>query len=207
LLKLLFWWRILWPKNRKREFFINRKDLSKLYYYDFKTRNNEKIIGFEEEQQTKDTMKFYFTENKKNNNNSGENEELFLNEINFNLIAKETISFIWENNNIPENLLNDCYVKGKLLCLGINFLLCFGRDKEFKIGPGTIHYPMKKYYIKLRTIKGEFDGIYTSQKDFNLIDFHCRKLFSQFDTISGNSKIIFFPNFLQYSKMTLKWDF
>ena len=28
---------------------------------------------------------------------------------------------------------------------------------------------MKKYYIKLRTIKGEFDGIYTSQKDFNLI--------------------------------------
>jgi len=28
---------------------------------------------------------------------------------------------------------------------------------------------MKNYYIKLRTIKGEFDGIYTSQKDFNLI--------------------------------------
>ena len=93
---------------------------------------------------------------------------------------------------IPENLLNDCYVKGKLLCKGNKlFALCFGRDKEFKIGPGTIHYPMKKYYIKLRTIKGEFDGIYTSQKDFNLIDFHCRKLFSQFDTISGNSKIIF----------------
>ena len=56
----------------------------------------------------------------------------------------------------------------------------------------------------LRTIKGEFDGIYTSQKDFNLIDFHCRKLFSQFDTISGNSKIIFFLNFLKYLKIILK---
>ena len=114
--------------------------------------------------------KFYFTENQKNNNNSGENEELFLNEIKFNLIAKETISFIGENNNISEKLLDDCYVKGKLLCKENKlFALCFGRDKEFKIGPGTIHYPMKKYYIKLRTIKGEFDGIYTSQKDFNLI--------------------------------------
>ena len=82
-------------------------------------------------------------------------------------------------------------LKGNYYVKEINFLLYdFGRDKEFKIGPGTIHYPMKKYYIKLRTIKGEFDGIYTSQKDFNLIDFHCRKLFSQFDTISGNSKII-----------------
>ena len=81
-------------KIGNESFFIIRKVLSKLYYYDFKTRNNENIIGFEEEQQTKDTMKFYFTENEKNNNNSGENEELFLNEIKFNLISKETISFI-----------------------------------------------------------------------------------------------------------------
>ena len=65
-------------KIGKESFFITRKDLSKLYYYNFKTGNNEKIIGFEEEQQTKDTTKFYFTENEKNNNNSGENEELFI---------------------------------------------------------------------------------------------------------------------------------
>jgi len=84
-------------------------------------------------------MKFYFTENEKNNNNSGENEELFLNDIKFNLISKETISFIWENNNISENLLDDCYVKGKLLCKENKlFALCFGRDKEFKIGEGII---------------------------------------------------------------------
>ena len=40
---------------------------------------------------------------------------------------------------IPENLLNDCYVKGKLLCKENKlFALCFGRDKEFKIGEGII---------------------------------------------------------------------
>ena len=50
---------------------------------------------------------------------------------------------------------------------------------------------MKNYYIKLSSIKGEFEGIYTSQKDFNLHDFHCRIIFSQFDIISENSIILF----------------
>jgi hypothetical protein len=182
-------------KNGEDRFFINRKDLSKLCYYDLKTGNHETIMGFEEEQQTKDATKFYFTEkeiNNMQNKNSGENEGLFLNEIKFNLISRETISFIGENNNIPEELLDDCYVKGKLLSKGNNlFALCFGKDKEFKIGQGIIHYPAKNYYIKLSTIKGEFDGIYTCKKDFKLLDFHCRKIFSQFDTIAGNSIILF----------------
>ena len=176
-------------------FFIKIKDLSKLYYYNYKTKDNKIIFGFEEEQQTTDTTKFYFTENESNNNqikNTEENEGLFFNDIKFNLISDKTISFIGENKNIPEQLLNDYYVKGKLLSKGNKlFALSFGKDKEFKIGEGIIHYPMKNYYIKLSTIKGEFDGIYTSQKDFNLDDFQCRKLFSQFDTISLNSKILF----------------
>ena len=83
-------------------------------------------------------------------------------------------------------------MKGKLLTKGKKpFVLSFGKDREYKIGEGIIHYPMENYYIKLSTIKGEFDGIYSSQKDFNLLDFHCRILFSQFDTIYENSKILF----------------
>ena len=105
-------------KTGKESFFINRKDLSKLYYYNYKTKINKIIFWFEEEQQTKDMTKFYFTENQKNNNNSGENEELFLNDIKFNLISKETISFIGENNYISENLLDDCYVKGEIIMFG-----------------------------------------------------------------------------------------
>ena len=183
-------------KNGEDTFFIQRKDLSKLYYYNIKTKNKKIIIGFEEKQQTsKDNTKFYFTEKETNNleiKNSEENEGLFLNEIKFNLISKETTSLIGENKNIPEEFLDDYYEKSKLLCEGNNlFALCTGRDKEFEKGEGVIHYPMKNYYIKLSSIKGEFEGIYTSQKDFNLHDFHCRIIFSQFDIISENSIILF----------------
>ena len=176
-------------------FYINSTDLSKLYYYNSKNGNKAIIHGFEEQQVTNDTTKFYFTEAEKNIidiKNKEENEGLFFTEIKFNLISKETISFIGENNNIPEYFLNDYFVKGQLLSKGNNlFALSFGEDKEFKIGEGIIHYPMKNYYIKLTTIKGEFDGLFISQKDFKLKDFQCRILCSQFEIISENCKIIF----------------
>ena len=83
-------------------------------------------------------------------------------------------------------------MESKLLLKGNNlFALGFGKDKEYKVDEGTIHYPMKNYYIKLTTIKGEFDGIYTCMKTFKLAILKCNIIYSQFDTIYENSKILF----------------
>ena len=177
-------------------FIIRRDDLSKLYYYNSKTKNKSMIQGFEETQPiSKESENFYFTEEEENKimeNEQKENKEKFFNDIKFNLISNETISFIEENNNIPDNILKGYNIKGKLLLKGNNlFALGFGNDKEYKIGEGTIHYPMKDYYKKLTTIKGEFDGIYTNMKTFKLAILKCNIIYSQFDTIYENSKILF----------------
>ena len=159
-------------KNGEDIFCINSEDLSKLYHYNSISGNKAIIQGFEEQQVSKDAINFYFTEEKENSikiEDQEGNDGLFFKEIKFNLMSKETISVIGENNNIPEEYLNDYYVKGKLISKGKNlFALSFGKDKEFKMGEGTIHYPMKNYYIKLTTIKEEFDELFISQKDFKL---------------------------------------
>ena len=161
---------------KEEAFIICSDDLSKLYYYNSKTKNKSLIQGFEETQTiSKETTNFYFTKEEENiimENEQKENKEIFFYDIKFNLISNETISFIGENNNIPDDILKGYYIKGKLLLRGNNlFALGFGKDKEYKIDEGTIHYPMNVYYIKLTTIKGEFDGIYTSMKTFKFKDY------------------------------------
>ena len=84
-------------------FIIRRDDLSKLYYYNSKTKNKSMIQGFEETQPaSKETTNFYFTEEEEENkimeNEQIENKENFFYDIKFNLISNETISFIGENN-------------------------------------------------------------------------------------------------------------
>lgn len=183
----------------EKAFIIRRDDLSKLYYYNSKTKNKSMIQGFEETQPiSKETTNFYFTEeeeeekNKIMENEPKESKESFFYDIKFNLLSNETTSFIGENNNIPDDFFKGYYVKGKLLLKGNNlFAVGFGKDKEYKIGEGTIHYPMNDYYIKLTTIKGEFDGIYTCTDTFKLDSLKCSIIFSQFDIIFENSKILF----------------
>ena len=180
-------------------FIIRRDDLSKLYYYNSKKKNKSMIQGFEETQPiSKETTNFYFTEeeeeekNKIMENEPKESKESFFYDIKFNLLSNETTRFIGENNNIPDDFFKGYYVKGKLLLKGNNlFAVGFGKDKEYKIGEGTIHYPMNDYYIKLTTIKGEFDGIYTCTDTFKLDSLKCSIIFSQFDIIFENSKILF----------------
>lgn len=174
-------------------FYISLDDISKLYYYNINTKNKLTINGFEETQQlSTDATNFYFTQDEANIINQAENQDLFFNDIKFNLLSNKTISFIGENNNIPENIIKNYYVKGKLISKGNNlFALSFGKDKEFNIGEGTIHYPMKNYYIKLTTIKGEFDGIYKSKNELKLSDFQCKQLLSQFNEIPKESIILF----------------
>ena len=90
----------------KEYFFIPSNNLSILYYFDSGTQKTKKILGFKENHQLYNDSTKYFLENMEKN---------FYSDIKFNLISKKTISFIGENNNIPEKILDNYYGKTKLL--------------------------------------------------------------------------------------------
>lgn len=116
----------------------------------------------------------------------------FINDIRFNLISEKTISFIGKNDNIPKDILKDCYVKGRLISKGNTpYLLSFGRDLDIKEGQGKFHYKLKKYYIKLTSIKGQYDGAYKNSLDIKLSDFNCLTIYSNFQNIPKDKFILF----------------
>lgn len=183
-------------KQEDEYFIIRNNNLSKLYYYN--SKNNEKLIfpGIEESQLTSyESTKFYLMKEKEMENpksNPQEMEPTFLNDIKLNLMSEKTISFIGENENIPEQYLKDCYVKGHLISKGNNpFLLCFGKETEINTGEGKFHYPMGKYYVKLTSIKGQYDAAYKNFKDINLNDFDCKITYSNFTEIPKGNYILF----------------
>ena len=162
-----------------------------LYYYNSDTKENKKVLGLEESQQiTKDTTVFFLKKEEVNDINLDNLEEFYSN-IKFNLISRETVSLIGENNNIPEDILNNYYVEARLVSKGKNpHLIYLGNNKEYKPGHGKIHYPLGKYYIKLNSQKGQFDASFISLKEIDLSVFGCEIIFHTFEKIPEKSKIL-----------------
>ena len=167
----------------KEYFFIPSNNLSILYYFDSGTQKTKKILGFKENHQLYNDSTKYFLENMEKN---------FYSDIKFNLISKKTISFIGENNNIPEKIFDYYYGKTKLLSKGNNQnFICLEKNKEFTPGSGNIHYPIEKYYLKLNLLKCQFDSIFISEKEIELKTFECDVIYSNFTKIEKKSKILF----------------
>ena len=176
-------------------FFISSDDLANLNYYDSISLKNEKIKGFEETQLlSNDSAKLFLEEDQKKKITDS-NEKVynpFFDDIKLNLISNKTISYIGNNNDIPNDLLAHYYVKGKLLSHGKSpHAICFGKDKDNKPSTGTIHYPMEKYYIKLTLRKGQFDGAYSCTTEFELSQFKCDIIYQTFNKIPKDSAILF----------------
>ena len=147
----------------KEWFLIYHDDLSKLYYYDFKSKRGVIVKGAKEDQKTSpETTKFYLTNGEEQDPQNF--QETFINELKFDLISSQTISFIGDNNNIPTDILKSYYIKGNLISTGNNpYLLIFGKEKDINNkGEGKFHFSTKNYYIKLTSLKGQFDSAYKS---------------------------------------------
>ena len=217
-------------KKESKYFYIDKEDLSKLYFYDEESKINKIIRGYEESQITNSeyTTKFYLTEDESKKEEkkvdsaenkikedddiiegqlSPESQETFLDEIKLNLISDKTISFYGKNNNISQNYLQGYCVKGKLLSKRKKpYLLGFGREINVKSKEGKYHYNMDDYYIKLTSIKGQYDGAYTNpETSIDLKDFKSRVISQNFDTIPINEKILFeFKNGIGGEKKVIK---
>ena len=202
-------------KKESKYFYIGKDDLSKLYFYDEESKINKIIGGYEESQITNSeyTTKFYLTEDeskkeekkedstgkkikvddKMDDQLSPESKETFLDEIKLNLISDKTISFYGKNNNISQNYLQGYSVKGKLLSKGKKpYLLGFGKEINVKSKEGKYHYIMDNYYIKLTSIKGQYDGAYKNpEKSIDLKVFKSRIIWNNFDDIPKNEIILF----------------
>ena len=187
-------------KNNNDYFIIKSNDFSKLYYYNEENNINKKIIGFKEDQiKSQEYTKFYLTEaepQKMDSQIEGEffqdNKDTFLEDVKFNLISDKTISFYGDNNNISQDYLRGYYAKGKLLSKGKHpFILGFGPEIEPNSTEGVFHYSMDNYYVKLSSIKGQYDGAYKNGAIILLDDFKSRIIFSNFESIPENSKILF----------------
>ena len=50
---------------------------------------------------------------------------------------------------------------------------------------------MKKYYLKLTLLKGQFDGAYSCSQEIQLSKFQCKIIEANFEKITERSKIIF----------------
>ena len=116
----------------------------------------------------------------------------FLQEIRFNLLARDTVSYMGENNNIPDIFFDNYYVDALLMTKGNEpYAIYLGNGKNRTPGQGKVHYSMKDYYVKLITITGQFDGVYINSKEIDLEEFKCDKLCNTFDKIPANSNILF----------------
>ena len=108
------------------------------------------------------------------------------------MISSQTISLIGENNKIPEDILKNYYAKGQLFSKGkIPHMLSFVKYNECSGIEGKFHYPMKPYYIKLTSMKGQIDAAFISNSEIKLVDFNCTKIYNNFETIPENSTILF----------------
>lgn len=176
-------------KKELTEYFIIRNDdFSKLFFYNTKNEKEE-IRALEESHEiSNETTKFFFSGKEESNVEN----EMFFDDIKLDLISNKTISFIGKNNDIPEDILKNYYVKGRLISRGTSpYFLSFGRDIENKRGEGKFHYPMKSYYAKLTSNKGQFDAAYISSSEIFLDSFKCEIIYQNFKSIPKDCAILF----------------
>ena len=186
-------------KKDKEYFVVKSDDLSKLFYrycFDKENKKTNTYRGIEESQLIgKDSVKFFLEKDEKDTQQGQkeEDKETFIDAIKFNLISKQTVTFLGNNNNIPNNYLDGYRAKGLLLShKNQPYALCLEKEKKNNPGCGVIHYPMENYYVKLIRIDCQFDGSYkNNEKNINLNDFHCDIIFSNFNEIPKASNILF----------------
>ena len=178
-------------KDFEEYFIINNNDLSTLYYKNTLNNMEDTARGIEESNYTSgDATKFFFIQD--DEKNSKDINETFIDTIKFNLLSSQTISLFGENNKIPEDILKNYYAKGQLFSKGkIPHMLSFVKYNECSGIEGKFHYPMKPYYIKLTSMKGQIDAAFISNSEINLVDFNCTKIYNNFETIPENSTILF----------------
>lgn len=84
-------------------------------------------------------------------------------------------------------------MEGKLLSNSENksYVAAFGKDKENNAREEKFHYPMKKYYIKLTSIKGQFDGAFINGKEIKIEEFPCDIIYKNFEIILEKREIFF----------------
>ena len=172
-------------KNQDKEdyFIIDKDDLSTLYYQNSNGDIEDVVRGIEESNYTSgEATKFFITKD----------EEIFTDIIKFNLLSSQTISLIGKNDKIPDDFLKDYYAKGRLFWKGeIPYMLSFIKDNECSGKEGKFHYPMKSYYVKLTSMKGQIDAAFRSSSEIKLNDFKCDILYKKFETIPKDSTILF----------------
>ena len=180
-------------KNQDKEdyFIIDKDDLSTLYYQNSNGDIEDVVRGIEESNYTSgEATKFFIT--KDDEKNSTNPKEIFTDIIKFNLLSSQTISLIGKNDKIPDNFLKDYYAKGRLFWKGeIPYMLSFIKDNECSGKEGKFHYPMKSYYVKLTSMKGQIDASFRSSSEIKLNDFKCDILYKKFETIPKDSTILF----------------
>jgi hypothetical protein len=178
-------------KDFEEYFIIRNNDLSTLYYKNTLNNMEDTARGIEESNYTSgESTKFFFIQD--DEKNSKDLNETFIDTIKFNLLSSQTISLIGENNKIPEDILKNYYAKGQLFSKGkIPHMLSFVKYNECSGIEGKFHYPMKPYYIKLTSMKGQIDAAFISNSEINLVDFNCTKIYNNFETIPENSTILF----------------
>ena len=179
-------------KINNNYFFIPSNNLLYLYHHDFNNQTAKKILGLEENLNLSNEESNFFFEKNEVNENIKTNEADFFSYIKFNLISKKTYTYIGENNNIPEDILDNYYLNNKLISKekNLNFI-CLEKNEGCMRNSGRIHYPMKKFYIKLISQKGKFDAIFITEKEFYLSSFQCNLIYSNFQKLGEKSKIIF----------------
>ena len=180
-------------KNQDKEdyFIIDKDDLSTLYYQNSNGDIEDVVRGIEESNYTSgEATKFFIT--KDDEKNSTNPKEIFTDIIKFNLLSSQTISLIGKNDKIPDDFLKDYYAKGRLFWKGeIPYMLSFIKDNECSGKEGKFHYPMKSYYVKLTSMKGQIDAAFRSSSEIKLNDFKCDILYKKFETIPKDSTILF----------------
>ena len=172
-------------------FIISNNDLSTLYYKNTLNNMEDTARGIEESNYTSgDATKFFFIQD--DEKNSKDINETFIDTIKFNLLSSQTISLFGENNKIPEDILKNYYAKGQLFSKGkIPHMLSFVKYNECSGIEGNFHYPMKLYYIKLTSMKGQIDAAFISNSEIKLDDFQCKIIYNNFDINQKNSTILF----------------
>ena len=180
-------------KNQDKEdyFIIDKDDLSTLYYQNSNGEIEDVVRGIEESNYTSgEATKFFIT--KDDEKNSTNHKEIFTDIIKFNLLSSQTISLVGKNDKIPDDFLKDYYAKGRLFWKGeIPYMLSFIKDNECSGKEGKFHYPMKSYYVKLISMKGQIDAAFRSSSEIKLNDFKCDILYKKFETIPKDSTILF----------------
>ena len=154
---------------------------------------NDPVPKNEEKEESKLIKEEDKTADKKEPKKEDLEEDMFLHEIKLNLLSKNTVSVVGENNNIPPDIFERYYFEAILMTKGNDepYALYLGKGKDNNPDNGNIHFIMDNYYVKFTVIKGQYDGAYINPKKINLKSFGCKIVCNTFDEIKENSNVLF----------------